>query len=609
MCGIIGVAGAPAFDTAFAGLKALEYRGYDSFGFAGLVDEEIGLFKKVGAISESSINEINHLTAARTLVGHTRWATHGRVVQENAHPHSDHQNRIALAHNGVIANFAALKVANPQWDLSTETDSEVAANVIADAIEAADGDLKQALRSAIETLEGEFAICGIVRGRQDTIFAIKRKSPLILGQHGAACLVASDRAALAEFAETMPMAFLDDDCLVVFEEGDLTAEIREAGLWQTIELGFEKEDLSASKADLEGYPHFMLKEINESAEAVTAMRSELAMDLDAIVTDMQVSEVSMTGSGSSYYVSMIGQYFFRSLAHFSVPTYPSDEYLNLRALSRRDLVMAISQSGETFDTLEVFREAIAAKAGTIAINNVTGSSMQRLAEYPIFQNSGKEVCVLSTKSVISQISALYLMAAELGLRNGFLRRDDHVQKLKDYTALPDVLRRVIAGCSETIKRVAYHNSRIEHWFFIGRGAHYPVALESALKFKEVSYLHAEGMPAGFFKHGTISMIDDNFYTVVFLPSPVNAPALYQLTLDNIYEIRARGGKVIAFGHGVEPQVRDELFYEYIDLPDLNAELNTLIQLTAGQLFAYYCAVSLNRNIDKPRALAKSVTVR
>ncbi|MEM7392916.1 MAG: SIS domain-containing protein, partial [Verrucomicrobiota bacterium] len=317
----------------------------------------------------------------------------------------------------------------------------------------------------------------------------------------------------------------------------------------------------------------------------------------------------MTGSGSSFYVTMIGQYFFNKIGGTYVPAHPSDEFMNLKTLSRRDLVIAISQSGETFDTLEVLRQAKSRNSAIVAINNVRNCSMHRLADMPVYQDAGKEVCVLSTKSIVSQVTAMYLLAVEMGLRTGQRSEQAYAALLGDLEKLPDVLGLIVSEYADEIKRVAYQNCNIEHWFFIGRGAHYPVALESALKFKEVSYLHAEGMPAGFFKHGTISLIDKNFYTVVFLPSPIHDHELYQATIDNIYEIRARQGNVIGLGHQIPKQLEQDLFFEYITLPDVNEHLNILVQLVAGQLLAYYSAVALDRNIDKPRALAKSVTVR
>lgn len=609
MCGIIGIAGKKNFNNAFNALKALEYRGYDSFWFGGLLEDNIKFVKKVGAISESNIIDFDIFNNASTIIGHTRWATHGKVIADNSHPHSDSNNTIAIVHNGVISNFSSLKASNPQWKIISETDTEVAANVIADSLSKSKGNITKALEMSIELLEGEFAICGIIKGHVDTLFAIKRKSPLIVAFHDQSFLISSDKSALAEFSDKMDIAFLEDDSLVVFQDWLITTEILKDNNWDKINLAFNTEDLRTNKSKLGDYPHYMIKEISESPEAIINIEKQLNTHTDQIIDEIIQSDVSMTGSGSSYYVTMIGQYYFRSLSNCYIPSHPSDEYLNLKPIIRRDLIIWISQSGETFDTLEVFREAQKKRASTFAINNVLGSSMQRISDFSIYQNSGKEVCVLSTKSIISQTSALYLISAKLGLKTGILDHNEYLSKISDYKKLPNIITTIIKDYSKDIKQVAVKNCKIKHWFFIGRGAHYPVALESALKFKEVSYLHAEWMPAGFFKHGTISLIDKDFYTVVFLPSQVNNNELFQQTIDNIYEIRARGGKVIGFGNELPENLKSDLFFEYISLPDINAELNIIIQLVVGQIFAYHCAVALNRNIDKPRALAKSVTVR
>ena len=609
MCGIIGIAGHKSFESAFNGLRALEYRGYDSYGFGALMDDKLEIVKRIGAISEGERADFDKFSEASMVVGHTRWATHGSVSEKNSHPHSDDQNKVLIVHNGVIANFSSLKSENDHWELQTETDTEVAANFIEDEIVRNNGDLLPALQAACNGLDGEFAICGIATEFNDSFFAIKRKSPLIVAKYNGGLIMASDRTALAEFADSVELGYMDDDTVLLYSKGTIEIYAYRNGTWSLSEIEFHLEDLAASKNELGNYPHYMLKEINESPDAVREIQGSIHDKINDVTNEIIESDLSLTGSGSAYYVSMIGQYFFKSLANRYVPTHPSDEYLNIKPLSRRDIVLGISQSGETFDTLEVLRKAQEKKACTVALNNVDSSSMQRLVDFPIFQNAGKEVCVLSTKSIVSQTSALYLIACELGRRTGALSEKGYSGKIGDYEKLAAAIESTIKDYSDDIKRVAYQNSSIEHWFFIGRGAHYPVALESALKFKEVSYLHAEGMPAGFFKHGTISLIDENFYTVVFIPSKINDPELFQLTIDNVYEIRARGGKVIGFGHQIPQSLKDDLFFEYINLPDVNAELNMITQLVAGQLFAYYCAVSLNRNIDRPRALAKSVTVR
>lgn len=610
MCGIIGLAGVCDFKRVFAGLKALEYRGYDSFGFGGLLDDGRSVvIKKVGAISDANRKDFEVLNKSEMVIGHTRWATHGGVSDFNSHPHEDTEDTLMIVHNGVISNFSSLRKKNPQWRLSTETDTEIAANIIADSIAKSGGDITKGLMLSCELLEGEFAICGIVKDKGNKIFALKRKSSLIVAKKEAGLLISSDRTALSEFADSIELTHLDDDTVVYFNGQTIDSYRFDNGCWVDNRLKFNREDIASSKSDLGSFPHYMIKEITESSCSVTNVIASLMPVAKDIIDELVSSDISMTGSGSAYYVAMIGQYFFKDLANKYVSTHPSDEYLNVRPLGRKDTIIAVSQSGETFDTLEILRKAKEKGSCLVAINNVENCSMQLIADFPVYQNSGKEVCVLSTKSIVSQVAALYMLASKLGNRTGRLSSEALSSNISDLKALPNVINSICNDYGCEIEKIAYDNSSIEHWFFIGRGAHYPVALESALKFKEVSYLHAEGMPAGFFKHGTISLIDENFYTVVFLPSALNDPELFQLTIDNIYEIKARKGRVIGFGHHIHQQLKGELFDSYVELPDINPHLNIIIQLVAGQLFAYHCAVSLGRNIDRPRALAKSVTVR
>ncbi|QTR55379.1 glutamine--fructose-6-phosphate transaminase (isomerizing) [Thiothrix unzii] len=610
MCGIVGfVSNKKLFKEGFNSLRSLEYRGYDSFGFGAVTKTGINMVKMVGAISDTDINDFSDLFDANVVIGHTRWATHGGVTKENSHPHISNDGKVGIVHNGVIANYSRLVSKNPQWTLLSETDTEVAANVISDSLLKNNENIISALENSLKILEGEFAICGIIKGRVDTIFAIKRKSPLAIGMLEDTMILSSDMSAFSEFSRSIDVMHLDDESIFLHTNNKTTLFKLKNNTLISCDLSYKHESLENQIIDLAGYPHFMLKEINGAGEAIKNIFNNIEKEKNYIINEMLSSDLSMTGSGSAYYVAMIGQYFFSRISGAYVATHPSDEFLNIKPLNRRDLIISISQSGETFDTLEVIRKAKENKSAIVSINNVFNCSMQRLADFPIFQGAGKEVCVLSTKSIISQVGALYLLATEMGLRTGKLSNSLYHSLLSDYKKLPEILNSVVSDYSDEIKRVAYQNCNIEHWFFIGRGAHYPVALESALKFKEVSYLHAEGMPAGFFKHGTISLIDKNFYTVVFLPSQINDNELYQSTIDNIYEIKARGGNVIGFGHQISKDLIGDLFFEYIALPDVNEHLNILIQLVAGQLLAYYSAVALNRNIDKPRSLAKSVTVR
>ncbi len=590
-------------------LKTLEYRGYDSYGFGAISCGELKLFKDVGAISEINQENLRNLAGSTTAIGHTRWATHGAVTRNNSHPHADTANSVAIVHNGVITNFDDLRRANPKWDLRSETDTEIAANLIADCIAESGGNLRQALEKAIGTMMGEFAICGISRAAPHVMFAIKRKSPLLMAADGLDTVIASDKSAFSEFADTLPVHYLEDDTILICDNNSRKLWKGIDGAYQESQFIYTEEDVASQRVELGQYKHFMIKEINESAQAVTEIRRSMRAGIDRVIDLLATSNCSIVGSGSAFYVGLLGQYFFARLARKHVPAYPSDEFLNLYPTRDGNVIIAISQSGETFDTLDVLRHAVDASTRTIALNNVPGSSMQRLVDVPLIQNAGREICVLSTKSIISQAVGLYLMAAECGASTESLSASSLKEINAELDALPDAISHVIRDTSAKIQRVAKQYCIIEHWFFIGRGVHYAVALESALKFKEVSYLHAEGMSAGFFKHGTISLIDENFYTVAFVPDAASEPDLYQLTIDNIHEIRARGGNVIGFGSALLPNIEDELFIEYVTLPSMSSGLTAILQIVAGQLFAYFCALSLGRNIDRPRALAKSVTVR
>lgn len=610
MCGIVGVISKRClFKRAFASLGSLEYRGYDSFGFGAIVGNEVKLKKKVGAVSETLLSEFEGFDKSNTILGHTRWATHGVVTSTNSHPHGSQDGSVYIVHNGVISNFTALMALNPHWLLTSDTDTEIAANVISDALNRTDGQLVKALANAMRTLEGEFAICGILPRSPNCMFAMKRKSPLCVGMLEDGVVFSSDSSSFSSFANSIEVLQLEDDEIFIYNEdlGNLY-KLTKSGL-QIISRKPEVLVVKREKNDLGPYPHYMIKEIHEAPSSILNVMNSLQKNKDIIVDEIMSSNVTMTGSGSAYYVTLIGQYYFHSIAGKYVPTHPSDEYLNLRIFSQQDLLLTVSQSGETFDVLEVLRNAKSKGATLVAINNVENSSMQRIADFPIYQNAGREVCVLSTKSLISQATALYCLATEVGRRSGHISEKNYVSLMHDTKELPLLLQNIITDYSDAIKYIAIQYSGIEHWFFIGRGIQYAVALESALKFKEVSYLHAEAMPAGFFKHGTISLIDSKFYTIIFLPSSISDPELFQSSIDNVHEIRARGGNVIGIGHTHLKDTEGRLFKEYIVLPDLNNHLNAIIQLICGQLLSYYCAEHLGRNIDRPRALAKSVTVR
>ncbi|MCP5419545.1 MAG: glutamine--fructose-6-phosphate transaminase (isomerizing) [Gammaproteobacteria bacterium] len=610
MCGIVGVVGNNnSVRIAIDALKRLEYRGYDSFGVSVLHDQEIFTKKSVGsAIEKDNQGFFVDVPPAPLVIAHTRWATHGRVTEKNAHPHHSYDGNFSLVHNGVIENYLEIRqqLLEQGVQCKTETDTEVIAHLLAKHYEVS-GDLLKTIYHTIGELEGEYAFVFLTRHDPDHIYAARYKSPLVFGSTPDLTIIASDQTAIAPLTKNMTF----------IREGDVVkASFNKAVCYEQADgrlVEVQRESVHIPWVDealgRHGHPHYMIKEIYETPTAVETALKLRRVDLEPIVNDLVKRQLSITGAGSAFYASQIGQYYFADLANKYTYVHPSDEFLNLFKISNNDHLITISQSGETFDTLEVTRRAIQVGAPVTSISNMFGSTSHRLATYPIFQGAGAEVCVLTTKAIVSQAIILFILATLLGKKNGTLTSSQAEGLLDDAHRLPEAMGMIFEKYQPKIKETAIKHKDITNWFFIGRWMYYPVAMESALKYKEVSYLHAEGMPAGFFKHGTISLIDDDFYTIAFLPKEESYPDIFHFTISNISEIQARGGKVIAFGHEEEGHKDIKSLYDYIQLPTVNKYLDPILHLTAGQLLAYHCAIALGREIDKPRALAKSVTVR
>jgi glucosamine--fructose-6-phosphate aminotransferase (isomerizing) len=611
MCGIVGTIGTDkTLDTAVEALQCLEYRGYDSFGVSVLDSESIATKKTIGSVTEHAKQGFfNDVESGMSAIAHTRWATHGGVTEENAHPHQSYDGAFSLVHNGVIENYQTLRATLKKQGVrfTSETDTEVVVHHLAKQYEKL-RNVEKAFYATLAALEGEYALVFMTTHDSKHLYAAKYKSPLGFGFAKGMGIIASDQRALGPL--TSDITFLEDGDVLVISKSDavVTAQNGRRG-YRQVRRRSTSVPCASDDARLGGYAHHMIKEVHETsiaAERVFDMKEEM---LQRIAKDAAKKNIYLIGAGSAFYVAQLGQYYFSMLAQVSVHTHPSDEALSLVSFSQKDHLIALSQSGETFDTLEAMRIAVAHKTVVTAINNVYGSSAQRLATYPVFQGSGTEVCVLSTKSIISQSLILYRLAKYVGLQNGTLSKKEFTRLTKDEKRFVPAVQELFKKMEGKIKATAGWNRHVDNWFFIGRGLHYPVAMESALKWKEVSYIHAEGMPAGFFKHGTISLIDDRFYTVAFLPSKRTEESLFKFTASNISEIHARGGHVIAIGH--DKDVSDDIggLYDYIALPSVNKYLDPLLELITGQLLAYYGALALGKNIDKPRALAKAVTVR
>jgi glucosamine--fructose-6-phosphate aminotransferase (isomerizing) len=599
-------------DTTVHALQLLEYRGYDSYGVVTVDDGALTVVKDVGpigrAVRDGKLAGVGEATLA---LAHTRWATHGKVSPRNAHPHVSYDSKVAVVHNGVIENHARLRreLEASGVEFASETDSEVIAHLVARELEST-GDLLTAIGRTTGRLAGEFAIAVISIDDPETVYGAKLKSPLLLTYNGQEAVLASDQMATSEIAgEVM---YLDDGDVVRLRTDAAHVFTRsDGGGLEPAHRAFASVAGRYRVPDKGRFDHYMLKEIHETPAAVKAALRIPSADLASVVPASEDGKFTMVGAGSAFYVALIAQYFFAKLTRLEVAAYSSDEAGYLARFREGDALVAISQSGETFDTLEISRTAVAAGAVLTSLTNVPNSTLERLAAHNLRQGAGPEICVLSTKSIVSQVLVLIRAALEHGHATGMLDDDERVLYEQSLQRLPATLQQLLSDEGMgAIRTLAEKYSAARHWFFIARGSLYPVALESALKFKEVSYHHAEGMPAGFFKHGTISLIDENFYTVALLPSKKRDPERFSATLSNISEIKARGGPVI--GLGPSDVTDDDLadFAEYLRLPYHDDDVcDVLIQLVAGQLLAYYCALSLGRDIDQPRSLAKSVTVR
>lgn len=611
MCGIVGLTSPTAAVTGPTAtqLAVLEYRGYDSWGLAALTDAgNLEVTKDVGSINKAiQAGLTDRLPRASLALGHTRWATHGGVTRANAHPHLSYDGRVAIVHNGVLDNHAVLRrrLEADGVEFASETDSEVAAHLIARELAAGAG-IAQAIAGAVSQLVGEYALAVLVIDDPHTVWGAKRKSPLLATHDGTRGMLASDQMALGGLSSEV--LILDDGDIVALRADGAQVFTFEGSILTEVERAYTRLDGGHTAVDRGKWPHWMIKEIHETPDAVEAALAIPAEQFAGVAPRDRV--VTLIGAGSAYYVAQMGTYLLSTLAGIRSVALPADEAEYLAHLGPGDPLIAVSQSGETYDTLEICRTAVEAGAVLTSICNVPSSTQERLATHRIQQNSGPEICVLSTKSIVSQVVLLARIALEAGRGNGTLTAAQHNAYSESLSRLPHTLRGLLDTHTTAVQALAAKYSRVEDWFFLGRGVLYPAACESALKFKEVNYHHAEGMAAGMFKHGTISLIDENFYTVALLPSRHGAPSRYGASLAAVSEIAARRGPVIGIGPTDISTDDRANFLEYLALPYHDDDIADLVlQLVTGQLLAYYCALDLGREIDQPRSLAKSVTVR
>jgi glucosamine--fructose-6-phosphate aminotransferase (isomerizing) len=609
MCGIVGFTGQrEASPILIEGLRRLEYRGYDSAGLITGTGNELHLRKKAGRLGELVKNVAAYPAPGCHGISHTRWATHGGATDRNAHPHVDSKHAIAVVHNGVIENFAPLKqqLQSSGVHFRSDTDTEVLAHLISHFY---DGDLVSAVRQALALVKGTYGIAVMSKHEPGLIVGARLGSPLVIGMGDGGTFLASDANALAGFAEKV--VYLTDRQLCTLNGGDW--EIRDQDL---APVSASLQDIASFLADGDAekgdYPHFMLKEIYEQPETLAnAMRGRLDDDdasarfggLNLSPQQLrQIDRVIMTACGTSYHAGLVGEYLFEELARMPVEVeYASELRYRNPPIDRHTVMLAITQSGETADTLAALRESKRMGHTTLAICNAVGSSIAREADGGVYLHAGPEIGVASTKAFTSQCAVLAMLALYFG-RTRHLSSLQGARILEELRNLPEMVRRAL-GCHDQVKRVAAKYADARNVLYLGRQYLYPTALEGALKLKEISYIHAEGYPAAEMKHGPIALVDEATPSVFLVPRGY----AFDKVMSNMQEIKARGGPVIAVASEGDAEVA-AVADDVIAIPDVAEYLQPIVAAIPLQLLAYEIAVLCGCDVDKPRNLAKSVTV-
>jgi glucosamine--fructose-6-phosphate aminotransferase (isomerizing) len=590
-------------DQLVQGLCRLEYRGYDSCGVALLNGNGIEVVKDVGGPSRLTGEKRFDGLHGTAGIGHTRWATHGGVSQSNAHPHVSANGRVAIVHNGVLNNFRELRegLRNRGFEIHSETDSELIAHLIQEQLDAGLAP-REAILALARKMEGTYAIAILLEDDPRRIFALRQESPLVIGFGEAGVIVASDPLAISSICEELQ--YVEDGELVeVSAEGSTLLSLVSG---EVIERDRRRIEDTTEDPELGDFSSFMAKEMSESA---VAARGALAIDDRSIEQTTRAvlgaKRVFLTGMGTAFHMAVFGHHILGTVARRFCPVVTADEIPEIIFFEPGDVLLGISQSGETYDTLRALRRAKQSGATTIAIVNVPGSSMAREVDQVIHQGAGPEVAVLATKIALSQALVIARIAVSVAQEGGAISTERGADLEAELKRLPEMLEAWLPRIDAQSREVAARFLGLEKWFFLGRGLFSAVALEGALKFKEVTYRHAEGMAAGFLKHGTISLIDPEMGTAMFVP-PRSSKALRELTMTALEEVHSRGGPLLAVG---DFSAEEKLHVDAtIDLPGETELTDAFLQILAGQYLAYHTARALGRDIDRPRALAKSVTV-
>lgn len=612
MCGIVAYVGQQeALPIIIKGLKRLEYRGYDSAGVALLNSDGLSIYKKKGKVSELE----NHLNGFSNLnskigIGHTRWATHGEPNDVNAHPHYSSSEKFAMIHNGIIENYDVLKkdLMNKGYHFQSETDSEVFIKFIEDIYVNNHCSLEEAVRLALHKVVGAYAIVIMNFEEPDTLIAARKGSPLVIGVGEDEYFLASDATPIIEY--TKQVVYLDDYEIAVIRNNRLQIK--------TIENVETNPYINQLEMELEaiekgGYEHFMLKEINEQPRSIAdCMRGRLDANNGRLVLGglrdymnkfQNADRIIITACGTSWHAGLVAEYLFEEFARIPVEVeYASEFRYRNPVISEKDFVIAISQSGETADTLAAIELAKSKGATIFGVCNVVGSSIARATHAGSYTHAGPEIGVASTKAFTAQISVLTMMALKLGYQRGTLSENRYMQLLSELETIPSKVEKALQ-LNDKIKEIAAEFKDSRNFLYLGRGYNFPVALEGALKLKEISYIHAEGYPAAEMKHGPIALIDEEM-PVVFIATKDSS---YEKVVSNIQEVKARKGKIIAVVTEGDTSVKHMADY-VIEIPETEEAFVPLISVVPLQQLSYHIAVMRGCNVDQPRNLAKSVTV-
>jgi glucosamine--fructose-6-phosphate aminotransferase (isomerizing) len=607
MCGIIGYTGkGDAITVVLEGLRRLEYRGYDSAGIAYFSDGAVTTRRCKGKVKDLFNRLDGDRPLSRTAIGHTRWATHGKPSEENAHPHRS--ENIVVVHNGIIENYMELKqdLISEGYAFTSETDTEVLCHLIHKYSK--EYPLEDAVRHALKNVKGAYAIAAINENEEGKVVGVKKDSPLCVGLGEGEYFIASDVPAFFNYSKDV--IFLDDGEMVIMTDDGVIITTMDG---TPVHKNVASIPWSPSMAEKGGYKHFMLKEIYEQPRSIAdTIRGRLNIEsgeinLEEFGVDEEglkaIEKIYIAACGTSWHAALIGKYMIEDIARVPVEADIASEFRYRNPiLTPGNLLIAITQSGETADTLAAQREAKRLGAKVMSICNVLGSSSAREADAVFYTHSGPEVGVASTKAFTSQITALYLLAVALALAKNKMTRDTAIGMEQELLSIPDKIEQIL-GLNDEIEHIAKELFNSDGFIYLGRGINYPIALEGALKLKEISYIHAEGYPAGEMKHGPIALIDEKMPVVIMAPKG----KLHEKIISNIHEVRSRGGRIVSLVNAGDAEASSISDY-LITIPDSNPYLAAILLSVPLQLLAYHIGVLKGCDVDQPRNLAKSVTV-